>query len=322
MDFGEVLSNSWKIIWKHKALWIFGILAGCARGGETRIGFGGSGQSGTGNPSLIPGITPQNQQLLSNIQEWITTHEALVVAAIVVFFLLVLVLVLVGLALRTIGQIGLIKGVFKADGGAEHLGFGELWGESLPYFWRVLGLSLLVGLAFVIVIFLFVGCAILAGVVTLGIGALIVVPLICILIPVALIVSIIVRLADVAMVTEDLGVQAGVRRGWELFKKELGPVLVIWLITVVIEIVVGIVITIPILVVVVPALLTLVFNNGNVSSTALLIAGACFVAYLPVLLVANGILIAYAQSVWTLTYLRLTRPKPVDPTAPALPANA
>jgi hypothetical protein len=26
-DFGKVLSRSWQIIWKHKVLWIFGILA-------------------------------------------------------------------------------------------------------------------------------------------------------------------------------------------------------------------------------------------------------------------------------------------------------
>ena len=323
MDFGEVLGKSWKLIWKHKVLWVFGILGGCARGGAGGgWGGGGGGQSGTGNPSFIPGTSSQGQQLLSNIQEWITTHETLVVAAIVAFVVLVIVLTLIRLALGTIGEIGLIKGAYHADGGAEHLGFGEIWRESLPYFWRVLGLSLLVGLAFVIVVFLFIGCAVSAGMVTLGIGALIVLPLICILIPVALIVSIIVRLADMAMVTEDLGLQAGVRRGWELFKQELGPVLIVWLITAVIEIVVRIVIAIPILVVVVPAVLTMVFSNGNLPTTHLFIAGACFVGYLPVLLVVNGILIAYTQSVWTLTYLRLTGPKPVDPTAPALPANA
>ena len=324
MDFGEVLTNAWKITWKHKVLWIFGILAGCARGGGggSGGGGGGGGQNGTGNPSFIPGISPQSQQLLSNLQDWIATHESLLVTAVVVFVLLALVLTLVRLALGTIGEIGLIRGASKADGGAEHLGFGELWRDSLRYFWRVLGLAVIVFAALLALILLIVGCAVLAGVATLGIGALIILPLICILIPIGLIVSILVRLADVAMVTEDLGIQAGVKRGWELFKSELGPVLVIWLITVVIEIVVGIVIAIPILVVVIPAVISLVFNNGNLASTPLLIAGACFVAYLPVLLVASGILIAYTQSVWTLTYLRLTRPKPVDPTAPPLPANA
>jgi len=27
MDYGNVLSRAWQIIWKHKVLWIFGILA-------------------------------------------------------------------------------------------------------------------------------------------------------------------------------------------------------------------------------------------------------------------------------------------------------
>ena len=33
MDYSNVISRAWKIIWKHKVLWIFGILSGCASGG-------------------------------------------------------------------------------------------------------------------------------------------------------------------------------------------------------------------------------------------------------------------------------------------------
>jgi hypothetical protein len=28
-NFGEVLTRAWQIIWKHKVLWVFGILASC-----------------------------------------------------------------------------------------------------------------------------------------------------------------------------------------------------------------------------------------------------------------------------------------------------
>jgi hypothetical protein len=44
----------------------------------------------------------------------------------------------------------------------------------------------------------------------------------------------------------------------------------------------------------------------------LLTAALCFLAYLPVLLVLSGILRAYIESAWTLTYMRLTN-KPVAP---------
>ena len=50
--------------------------------------------------------------------------------------------------LGVIGKIALIKGTYKAEGGAESIGFGELFSESLPYFWRVFGLAFIVGLVF------------------------------------------------------------------------------------------------------------------------------------------------------------------------------
>jgi hypothetical protein len=40
--------------------------------------------------------------------------------------------------------------------------------------------------------------------------------------------------------------------------------------------------------------------------SGLLVAGLCFVMYLPVWIVLNGILTSYIESAWTLTYLRLT----------------
>ena len=43
MNYGEVLSSAWKTIWKHKVLWIFGILAGLG------AGSGGGSASGRGN---------------------------------------------------------------------------------------------------------------------------------------------------------------------------------------------------------------------------------------------------------------------------------
>ena len=64
-------------------------------------------------------------------------------------------------------------------------------------------------------------------------------------------------------------------------------------------------------------------TNPNLSFTPLIIAGLCTVAYFPFLLVVNGILTAYIESVWTLTYLRLTRPKEIIPeSTPVLAPNA
>ena len=70
------------------------------------------------------------------------------------------------------------------------------------------------------------------------------------------------------MVIEDLRMLDGLRRGWEVVKKNVGPVLVIWLITAVIGVVIGLVIALPILVVVVPAIIGFATSQGELPTTA------------------------------------------------------
>jgi uncharacterized membrane protein len=114
----------------------------------------------------------------------------------------------------------------------------------------------------------------------------------------------------------------GVRRGWEVVKKNIGDVLLIWLMTAIIGFVIGILIALPVLLIVVPAIIGFAASGGDFGAAALVSAGLCFVVYLPVLLVANGILTGYLESVWALTFLRLTRPKEGMATLETLPADA
>ena len=53
-NFGEILTRAWQIIWKHKILWIFGILASCGRSsGNFNSSRGSRGNGGAG------GLPPQ-----------------------------------------------------------------------------------------------------------------------------------------------------------------------------------------------------------------------------------------------------------------------
>lgn len=323
MDFGEVLGRAWRIIWKHKILWIFGIFAGCSRGGGGGAGNSGYRFSGTNPQGQIPQI-PENDQFWSQFGNWIGTHWWVVF----LFILAILVLALIAILLGTIGRIGLIKGTQKADAGAEHLGFAELWDESLPYFWRVFLLALIVGvLSFVLVLALILlGFG--AAVITLGIGLICLIPLFCVLLIVLWFVGLVIQLAEVAIVVENLGIMEGVRRGWEVVQRKVGPVLIMWLILAVIAFVGSLVIALPILVTIVPA--AVAFGLANAQATTpnwapLIVGLVCCAVYFPFLLVLNGILTAYSQSAWTLTFLRLTKPtdnvKPVEsPENPVVPA--
>ena len=306
-NFGEVLTRAWQIIWKHKVLWIFGILAGCGRGGGG--GSGGGQVSGSGDQPF-----PQLEQFFQQIGQWIENNPWIVA----VLVLLVILLVLLSIFLGTIGRIGLIRGTHQAEVGAEHLNFGALFSESMPYFWRVFGLSLLI---FLIALIVFIPLALggaLFSVITAGIGAICLLPLICLLIPLLWAFSVVIEQANVAIVLENLSIGDGFRKGWEVVRANVGPVLVLTLIIFIGSGIVGFIIAIPLI----AAVLPLIFSAASNTTGPIWITVICCAVYFPILLVLSGILNAYVQSVWTLTYLRLTGKPPQDNPPVLLEANA
>ncbi len=118
---------------------------------------------------------------------------------------------------------------------------------------------------------------------------------------------------------EDLGVMPSISRGWEIFRANLGPIILMAIILTVIAFIVGLVIAIPILVIVVPAAVAFAIGNAQ-NTTPLILMGVCFCLYLPVLILLNGILVSYTESVWTLTYMRLTQ-KPDSDNSSVAPVN-
>jgi hypothetical protein len=305
-NFGEVLTRAWQIIWKHKVLWIFGIFAGCGRGGGNGGGGAQGGGGGTG-PGDQP--FPELERTFEQFGQWIQDNPWII--AVVV--LIGLVLLLISIFLGTIGRIGLIRGTYQADTGAERLNFGELFSESMPYFWRVFGLSLII---FLITLLIFVPLA-LFGVLTAGIGFLCVLPLICILIPVLWALSVVIEQANAAIVLDNLGIGDGLRKGWEVARANVGPIILLALIIFIGSGIIGFIIAIPIIAAVVPLIFSAASNNPNTAWVTVI----CCAIYFPILLLLSGILNAYVQSVWTLTYMRLTA-KPSDSAPVVLEANA
>ena len=305
-NFGEVLTRAWQIIWKHKVLWIFGIFAGCGRGGNG--GGGGSGGGGGTEPGTQP--FPELERTMQQIGQWIQDNPWIVAVGII----LLLALVIISIFLGTIGRIGLIRGTYQAETGAERLNFGELFSGSMPYFWRVLGLSLII---FLIAILIFAPLA-LFGVLTAGIGLICVLPLICILIPVLWALSVVIEQANAAIVIDNLGIGDGLRKGWELARANVGPIILLALIIFIGSGIVGFIVAIPIIAAVFPLIFSAASNNANL----IWITVVCCAVYFPILILLSGILNAYVQSVWTLTYMRLTAKPPQDDAPVVLEANA
>ncbi len=320
-NFGEVLTRAWQITWKHKVLWIFGILAGCSRRGSS---FNSNSGRGGGNGGFEqPNLPPQVLHWIQVIRENLTTF-------VVVTCVVVLLIWAVTIFLGAIGKIGLIRGTFQAEGGAESLIFGQLFSESTPYFWRMFGLSLLVSLpVLVVVIALAAGFAVFAvaasgGNDAPGVGALAILPIligcVCLLIPVMFVIGMIARQAENAIVLEEMGILPALSRGWDVFRNNLGPIILMAIILGVLGFIVGFVVAIPVLIAVVPAIIAFAAGEGK-NWTPLIFAGVCICLYIPVSLLLNGIAITYTESAWTLTYMRLTKPQANEPIVP-VEANA
>jgi hypothetical protein len=316
-NFGEVLTRAWKIIWKHKVLWIFGILASCARRG----GGGGNGGGGNRNFQTNPGgNTPfsggQTERVMNQVGEFLVQHMWIIVAVVMAIFLLSFIFYALGM----IGRIGLIKGTSLAEKGAEKLSFGELWSESLPYFWRIFGMNFLIGLAFFIVIvvplILLIVILAMGGMVggakagmagmTFGLFACLI-PIICLLIPIGWVLSMIIEQAQAAIVLEDLGMSDGFKRGWQIVKTNAAPIIIMFLILGIGGGIIGVIVALPIIFAILPILVGL--GTLRQSLTPVYISLACCAVYMPVLIFFNGILTAYIQSAWTLTFMQLAQPK-------------
>jgi hypothetical protein len=320
MNFGYVLKRAWEIIWKFKVLWIFGILAGCGQASSS-----GGSNSGYRFSAQDTYIGPQIQNFFDRLGP-LGLGTLIVIGVLVILVLVVLVILF-----ATVGRIGLIRGTVKAEQGAEHLTFSELWRDSLTYFWRVFGLNLLIGLIifFAFVILLILGIILTVG--TIGIFLVCLIPLLCLLVPVMWFVYIIIEQANIALVVENLSITDAIRRGWQVFIENIGNMIVMGLIlTVGVGLIGGAIIGLPLLAVAAPAAagvatgITVNIRNG------LILSGVFFVIYLPFLLVFSGILRAYTATGWALTYLHLTaKPSapmvetplpPQPPKAPEAPA--
>lgn len=296
-NLGEVLTTSWKTIWKHKVLWVFGILASFARGGGGGSASGGNSgyQTGSGD---APFSTEQFERGIQQVAQFFEQNLWIIIAGVVILVLLAFLLYAAGM----MGRIGLIKGVYKVETGAERLSFGELWSESMPYFWRIFGMNFLFGLAFVLIFIPLV----LFGFVTVGIGFICILPLLCILVPISWMIAVVMEQAQPAIVLENLGIVDGLKRGWQIVKTNAISMILLAIVLAVGGAIIGLVIALPIILSVLPIFIGM--NTLNESYTPVYIGLACCALYLPVIIFLNGILTAFIKSAWTLAYLRLTKP--------------
>jgi hypothetical protein len=301
MDFGEILTRAWQILWKYKILWLFGFFASLGAGGNGGGGgnfnFSGSDFS---NPQM-PVLPLWAERLIDN---------SAVVVALGVLLLLVLIVVLI--VLNVFGKVGLTRGAWLADEGAQHLSFGQLWEAGKRHFGKVLLLILIlwalsIGLALVVLI-----PTIGLSIITFGVGFLCMLPLLCVLAVALWALTVLADLAVVGIVNEDRTVTGGLQNAWQTFKSRpieiIGMALILWIISLVIGFVIGL----PLLLIVAPLFSGLFTQNELIVRGGTIFTIVLFLLYLPIMLFVQSLVQTYIGSTWTLVYRRLTGLRPGD----------
>ncbi len=285
MDYGEIFTRAWRYLWRYKILWLFGILNGCQ----------------TFNTSFSENDAAQ-QQAMAMLNRW--ASDSIVWLALGIFVLSILLAILI---LSLIGIIGIIRTVSLAEEGRTPK-WGEIFANSWPLFWQLLGLHFLLGIFVMLIITIPIGISIFAAVTlipdqdtAIGLAVLGMLAIICICIfPFLFLLGPFINATRIALVLESLGIWGALRRGWQVYIRNFGH----WLLLTIILFVIRIFVVLPvvILLALVPVPLALEF--------VIFIIGLLFF----------GGLNAFIDSVLTLAYLRLCSGPQVQAAESALSA--
>jgi hypothetical protein len=286
MDYGSLLSRAWQVTWRHKVLWLFGVLAAIGSAGNAGAN---SRVSADRSSTVIP----------PDVQQQVARPEFIVFAIVVAFVLLLIALALI--VITTIARAGLIGGIRQADERGA-LTFREAWSIGTHYFWRMIGIALML-IAPALLFVVFAGVIILA---TFGLGALLVVPLACVFALAYIPFAIVAHFAQFAVVVDDLRVGDAFRRGWSVLQSNLGPIIILGVLLLVIGFVAGLILLAPFVAIVAPAAVLAGVGGGRLDVFVIVAAAVAFLVYLPIALLASGILQTWTTAVWTLAWKQFT----------------
>lgn len=286
-DFGEVLTRMWKIGWNHKVLWLWQMLPGLVSVLFMPLMF-------FGNPAFIT-ILPEPYNRFAD--------EAVF---FVIGMLLMLAFMLVGTFLGALAQLVTTYGALKVERGAEKLVFRELFNESRPYFWRVMGLYVIFFGAWAALYFVFMIFFMAGSVLTMGLSTLCFTPFFFLLLPAMLVGYSVLELAQSSIIADDMGTIHAISHGWKLFRENWLGVSLLMLILYFGLTMISSMMVFPIMAPMM-GLPVLIETQFAVSSIMIITFFVIFGLAMILTVIIQGILMAFFQSAWAVTYLRLTR---------------
>ncbi|HZK49665.1 MAG TPA: hypothetical protein VFD74_08705 [Thermoleophilia bacterium] len=320
MDYSDLLRRAWRVAWRHKYLWLLGLVAsegGCGiSGGAPNISYSFGSDQGYG-PFASGSL---------DLADWIAHNWPFLLALIVGLFLLGIVLWVISI----IATGGLIAGSDAANAeGPSGLGFA--WSAGVRSFWRLLGMWLLVavvalaiGLLFALAIGLPLGLALARGahlgtgvIVALAVTALL---LLLLAIPLAIVVQVVLTWSSRSLVLEGRGPVGSIRNGWRVFRANVGASFMTWLVSVGVSIAAGIALVLPLALLAVPLGL-LVYRTATDGADGVMWGSIALVGLVALLVLAifKAVFTSFSTAYWTIAYVNLASVS--EPAASLQPAE-
>lgn len=302
MDYFEVIKRAAEITWKNKYLWVLGFIVALAAGGSSASN---SLQYSSGNSDY------------SSIGSSFSNFAAAYLVFIIFLAIVIFVIGLVVWVMSIFAQAGLIYSVNGIEDGNK-MSLAAAFRAGGKYFWRVLGLNIIVGLIVVLLVFIVVipFALIIAAVASGGLdNSAVVATFVCVILAfvlailavalAAVFVGVVSLYALRLIVLRDMGVIASLRSGFAIVKSYKGPTFVTFLLVMLVSGLVGALLSIPGLIIGLPAVIMMIGGLAaeNIGVVTLGIFGLMLAGVLQA--VFNGVLEVYRSSVWTLTYRQL-----------------
>ena len=291
-DIGEVLSHAWQITWKHRVLWIIGILTGLFGSIIFPLMF---------SPILFP-VLMQNSK--TDVRPLLGVMIGLIIA--------LLLFISVSYPVSVLSQTSITLGVLIANNdNSDNLSATDLIKQSRPFFWRVLGIMLLYAVGIGLISLIIQAVLLLLTIVTLGLAALCMMPLTFLMYP--LLFGSIVWMEQTmnGIIVDNMTIEDAVRQSWNLLRNNLAP---FTLMALVIYFGVGIITGALMMPMMVPFFIVpFSFMEHQTNWPILSISILWTLVFIPLFAFITGFSMIFSKSAWVLTYLRFTRSPKLQP---------
>lgn len=302
MNWNQIIEKSWHYLVKRRYLIWLGVLAALTEGGSI---YSGSNYS-------ISGKNFENsanfKEAMSVVTNWVSSHLTEIIIVLVALLLIWIIVLYISYSARA----GLIHGVNVLEAGKDS-NFHQDFEAGKSFFWRFLGLRILIDITLMLILVLLILSFIGAFVLATSYSAWLILPIALLCIPavfgfvlLAVYLSLASALAERLIVIKNLPIIESIDKATHLVREKIAVVVVAWLINLVINIVAVIACLV---LIIIPVVISIVLGSiayligKNVGLMIVIPLGIILI--LAVSLLVKGIFTTYLSTYWTVVYKRL-----------------